>query len=164
MSAFKPGVKRHHTQDDRANENIVGKTRDANQDNAVPHHAQNQHPDNRPDDGASTAGERGAADDNHRDHLQFVTGATIGVSRRDPNRAGDTCVGGNNRRQNEEQYLRLRDADSARPRRILITARGLNPIACFRLRQHITKDHREQDEPEKRRLDTKRTHGKLSDD
>src|SRR4249920_1658893 len=32
MSAFKPGVERHHPEDDRADENLVGKTRDANQD------------------------------------------------------------------------------------------------------------------------------------
>src|SRR5260370_27507210 len=37
VPAFKPGMKRHHAQDDRADENIVGKTRHANQHDAVTH-------------------------------------------------------------------------------------------------------------------------------
>src|SRR5260370_2323497 len=39
VPAFKPGMKRHHAQDDVAAENIVGKASHANQDDAVPHHA-----------------------------------------------------------------------------------------------------------------------------
>ena len=147
-------MKRHHAEDDRANEDIVGKTWNANQDNAVPHHAQNQHADDRSDDCTSPAGERRAADDDHRDHLQFVAGAAVRISRRNPDRAGDTGVRGDDRRQDEEQYLGLRDAHTARASRVLVAARSLNPVACFGLRQHVAEDDREQDEPEKRRVDT----------
>src|SRR5512143_2956095 len=42
VSAFEPGVKGHHAQNNRANENVIGQTGDANQDNAVAHQTQNQ--------------------------------------------------------------------------------------------------------------------------
>src|SRR5258708_33950647 len=81
VPAFKPGMKRHHAQDNRADENIVGKTRHANQDDAVTHHAQDQHTDDCTDDRATTAGDRGTADYHHSDDLQLVLSATVWVGR-----------------------------------------------------------------------------------
>src|SRR5260370_18170177 len=45
--AFNPGMKRHHAQDDRAEQTIVGKTRHANQHDAVTHQAPARHTNDR---------------------------------------------------------------------------------------------------------------------
>src|SRR5258706_7665467 len=72
VPAFKPGMKRHHAQDNRADENIVGKARHANQDDAVTHHAQDQQTDDCTDDRAPTAEERGTADNHRSDRLELA--------------------------------------------------------------------------------------------
>src|SRR5690349_19954551 len=102
VSAIKPGMKRHHPEDDRNDENIVRQSRDANQYYAVPHHAQNQHADDGTDNSASPAGQRRTADDIHGDDLQFIAGTAIGVRRRNPDRTGNSGVGGDDRRQDEQ--------------------------------------------------------------
>src|SRR5260370_28574040 len=81
VPAFKPGMKRHHAQDNRADENIVGKARHANQDDAVTHHAQDQHTEDCTDDRALTASEPGTADYPHSPTLQLVLSATVRVGR-----------------------------------------------------------------------------------
>src|ERR1700675_3748408 len=56
VPTFETGVKRHNPKDNRADENIIGKTRNPDQDNAVSHHPQDQHSNNCTDDCPAAAG------------------------------------------------------------------------------------------------------------
>ena len=161
VSAFQPGVKRHHPQDDRADENIVGKPGYADQDNAITHRAEDQHADDGPDDRSTPAGERRTADHDHRNDLQFVTGAAVRISRRNSDRTGDTGVRGDDRRQDEQHNLCVRYPHTARACRVRVAARSLNPVTGFRFGQHVAQDYRKQDEPEERRKDTQSRQRKI---
>ena len=63
----------------RADEDLVGQRRDPGHDDAVAHHAQQEHPDDGTDDGALATAQHRPADDRHGDDLQLVAVAAVGV-------------------------------------------------------------------------------------
>src|SRR5947209_18019843 len=89
MSALEPGMERHHAEDDRADEDVVGEAGHADQHDAVAHHPEDENAEHGAEDGAAPAGQRRAADDHHGDDLELVAGTAVRIGRRGADRADD---------------------------------------------------------------------------
>src|ERR1700722_3352844 len=101
MSALEPGVERHHAKNDGADEDVVGEAGHADQHDAIAHHAQDEDAEDGPDDGASPAGERRAADDDHRDHFELIAGSAVRIGGGGANRADDAGESRHDRAEDE---------------------------------------------------------------
>ena len=84
-----PRMQSHHSQDDRADENVVRQSGHANEHNTVAHQAQDEHAEHCADDGAAPARQSRPPNHDHGDHLQFVTRAAVGIGRSRANGADD---------------------------------------------------------------------------
>src|SRR3954463_12690479 len=80
-------VERHHPEDDRADEDIVGESGDADEHDAVAHDSQNEDAEHGADYRAPAASQRRAADHHHGDYFELIAGATVGVGSRRADRA-----------------------------------------------------------------------------
>src|SRR5665213_3221135 len=58
VSAFEPVVEYHHPQNDRADEDVVGESRHADEHDTVPHHPQDENTEHGPDDRTASSSQR----------------------------------------------------------------------------------------------------------
>ena len=120
-------------------------------------------PSTRAEDRAAPAGQRRAADDDHGDDLELVAGSAVRIGRRGADRADDPGEGRHHRGQDEQRHLDPVDVDAARPRGDRIAAGRLDPVAVFRLRQHVAENDRRGGEPEERGVDPERPDIEIAD-
>ena len=137
----------HHGEDNPSNKNVVSQPGYSDKHDPVAHRAKNQHPEDRADDGAAAAGQSGTANYDHRNHLQFILGAAVGIGRRHSDRACDPGVSRDYGGQNKERDLSPGNTYPSSSSRFRISTGGLYPVTYFRFGQDVPENNREQDEP-----------------
>src|SRR5207237_8138932 len=105
VAALNAVMERHHSKNDRADEDVVGKPGHADEHDAVAHDAENENAEDGPDDRASPAGQRSTADHHHGDDFELVAGPTVRVGGRSADRADDAGERGGNRGDHEQSKL-----------------------------------------------------------
>src|SRR5207237_10432376 len=79
VAALNAVMERHHSKNDRADEDVVGKPGHADEHDAVAHDAENENAEDGPDDRASPVGQRGTADNYQSDDFAFVAWPNVRV-------------------------------------------------------------------------------------
>ena len=127
----------------RADEDVVGEARHADQHDAVADGAQHERADDGAEDGAAAAGQRRAADHDHGDDFQLVAGAGHRRGGRDAEGADHAGKAGKHRGQDEQPDLDGIGRHAARDRRVAVGADGADPVAELGIVEDVGRQQRQ---------------------
>src|SRR5260370_31890740 len=149
-AACRPFVDADGDDDDEADHQFLYEGRDAHENQAVAHDADDQHAENGPEDRAFAARQRSAADDCRGDDVEFEAEACApGLTARQEGEAEDAGEGCKHAEQDEGPDLYSVDADAGDARRLGADAGRKDAKDEIRVRQHRPSnrgDDREEDE------------------